>query len=135
MPDCALNTCDCIKDTLPKEEYKENGEQVSYHLKGYFLVTEKGYLFFVFTGEGKPPKVYTIAFYDEDAEKESREIIDLTNKELEKSSGAVKKDERLAKLINNLSNPSKNSWVNNLEIVGHPKGNLINVIYGLEIED
>jgi hypothetical protein len=82
---------------------------------GQLNITGKGYAFIVKANNTGEPKVFSISFYDEDAEKEAADIVE-------------------ASKANN--NPQENQKDENIQLLGYiseDDPNKIDVIYGIKI--
>lgn len=100
--------CENSEPTFGKRVDWYKGETAPLLLDGYLKIMESGYAFKV---KANPPedhivKVFAVVFYDEDAEKEAIDLVD-----------------------KNIKEP------NNIRLLGYPKGNNIEVIYGLDLDE
>ncbi len=94
-----------------------SGEDAPHMYKGLWKVDKNGYAFLVYrNAEDKNPKVYSLSFYDEDAEIEARDIIAAEDKEV---------------------SPNSKPKTANIKIVGYPdpNGNKIDALYGFKLTE
>lgn len=89
---------------------------------GQLNITDKGYAFIVKANNTGEPKVFSISFYDEDAEKEAADIVEASKANSNNNS--------------NNSNPQGIQKEENIQLLGYlseDAPNKIDVIYGIKI--